>query len=699
MFAVLLPAATVILTGYALRPRAAVVAPRRLAAVRAAVTVGAFAIIGVEALSAVHAVTAGPIIGLWLAGFAASAVLALVRFRRDGGRRPVGRSAWTGAARNATVALWRGASPVERLLGVSLALLVVAELLLALVSHPNNYDSNYYHLPKIEHWVAQHDVTLYPTFMQPQVVLAPGGEYLLLHLRLLTGGDGLYNLVQWSAALGCALVASRIAAQLGAARLGQLLAAATVVGAPMVVLEATSTQNDLVVAAWVACAATLVVDELGRRSTLAAVFGIGTAAALTVVTKPTGWLALAPMLLLWGLAQLRRDRHGGSEQDRRDLRRVVTTRAWAVARTGAGTALILVLIGVLAGPYLARVDAEFGSPLGPPDQSGGLALQRHDPPALLVNALRIGASTLAVPLPEVNRAVADAVIAVAHAVGVDPQDKAITIGSGVYPNPRWWPDEDHSPYPVQSALVLLATFGSIVAPRVPGRVRAYALTVFGTLIMYASVVKWQPWGNRLVSAALIVGAPLVGWALPRLAANLPALGTLAAPRVRIRPLVAAAVTVVVAAGVAHGYYAVLFGAPRPLVGAHSVLLRDEWDQRFARLPGHRSYYEWGAAEVRASGARRVGIVIRGDQWEYPWWLMLPGTELVALQSVLPHHPAPPSSSVDAILCAVPPEECRSFVPPQWRFQVRDGRFAVAVPGQKSVPRAALPAPGGAVADR
>jgi hypothetical protein len=664
MLGVLLPVATAILTGYALRPRAAVPAPLRLAAIRAAVAVGAFAIIGVEALSTVHAVATGPIVGLWLTGVAASAVLALFRYRHDG----AGPHAWAGAARSATVSRWRTASPVERLLFVALTVLVGIEFLLALVGAPNNYDSNYYHLPKVEHWVAQHDVALYPTLMLPQVVLAPGGEYLLLHLRLLTGGDGLYNLVQWSAALGCALAVSRIAAQLGAGRLGQLLAAVTVVAAPMVVLEATSTQNDLVVAAWVGCAATLVVDELNRRSTPAAVLGIGTAAGLVVVTKPTGWLAVAPVLLLWGLAQLWRRPHGAT-----------------IWRTAAGSVGILVLIGVLAGPYLARVGAEFGSPLGPPDQTGGHTLQRHDPPALLVNALRIGASTLAVPLPPVNRAVSDAVIAVAHAVGVDPQDRAITIGSSTYPDPRWWPDEDHSPYPVQSALVLLATFGSIVAPRVPGRVRAYALTVLGVLVAYAGILKWQPWGNRLVGAALILGAPLVGWALPRLC-------TARVPRLGRRPLIAAALAVVVCAGVLHGYYAVLLGAPRPLVGAHSVLSRDEWDQRFARLPGYRSSYAWSAAEVRASGARRVGVVIRGDQWEYPWWVMLPGTELVALESVLPRHPARSTSTVDAILCAAPPDECRFFVPPGWHLEVRDGWFGVALPGNNPDPRAALPAP-------
>jgi hypothetical protein len=690
MVSAFLPVVTLLLTGYALRPGDAV-GRWRLTAVRAALVVGAYAIVGAEVLSAVHAVTRGPIVGLWTTGAVAAATVATLRHRRDRAvldgvaldgaavsragsdsgmpRRDSGEAgeggdwygrvrAWPVTVRSAALAGWRRASAAELALAAAAVVLVATELVVALVSPPNNYDSNYYHLPKVEHWLAQHSLALYPTPMRPQVVLAPGAEYLLLHLRVLTGDDRAYNLVQWSAAVLCAVVVSRIAAQLGAGRLGQLIAASTVAAAPMVVLEATSTQNDLVVAAWVACAATLVVDEIGRRSTPMAVLGIGTAAGLTVVTKPTGWLALAPVLVFWGVAQLRRF-------------------GWAVIwRTGIASVAIAALIAIVAGPYLYRVNAEFGSPLGPPEQADGLAMQRHDPAAVLVNALRIGASTMAVPLPAVNRAVAVAVMDVARAVGVDPQDRRITVASATYPDPRWWPDEDHSPYPVQSGLVLLSTFGLLVVPRVPARVRAYALVTLGTLLLYAGVLKWQTWGNRLVGAAMILGAPLVGWALPEIVSRLRALS-----RRRVAAAAAAVIAVVVAGGVAHGYYAVLLGVPRPLVGANSVLLRDEWDTRFARVPAYRPYYEWGAGRVRASGARRVGIVVRGDQWEYPWWVMLPGTRLVALESVLPHHPAVPSTAVDAILCAAPPDACQAFVPPGWRLEEQGGWFGVAVPVQ------------------
>ena len=72
-------------------------------------------------------------------------------------------------------------------LAAALGFLIIGELVLALASAPNNFDSNHYHLAKIEHWVANGDVGVYATVQTQQIILVPGAEFLLLQLRLLTG--------------------------------------------------------------------------------------------------------------------------------------------------------------------------------------------------------------------------------------------------------------------------------------------------------------------------------------------------------------------------------------------------------------------------------------------------------------------------------------------------------------------------------
>src|SRR5947207_2127480 len=248
----LLPALTTVLVGYAVRPAGG---DLRLAAVRAAVIVGAVAAALVEAQSALRALTPPVLAVTWILALVPASAGAVIRYRRDGS------AGWP--------ALPKLTRP-EKVLVLAVAGLMLAELVVALVSPPNNYDSQTYHLPKIEHWVVQRDVDFFPTRIHRQVTIAPGAEYLLLHLRLLTGGDGLYNLLQWCAGVGCVLAASRIAKQLGGDRRAQLITALVAGTTPILALEASSTQTDLVVAGWVACVTTLVLDELHRRTPVAA---------------------------------------------------------------------------------------------------------------------------------------------------------------------------------------------------------------------------------------------------------------------------------------------------------------------------------------------------------------------------------------------------------------------------------------------
>ena len=119
-----------------------------------------------------------------------------------------------------------------------------------------------------------------------------------------------------------------------------------------------------------------------------------------------------------------------------------------------------------------------------------------------------------------------------------------------------------------------------------------------------------------------------------------------------------------------GWLAVGYGWPRRLVGAHSVFTETALQSRFQRRPEWQADYEWAAAAVRASGARRVGLVQSDDTWEYPWWVLLPGRDIVAMQSVLPGLPPARPNQVDALVCQAPADTCASFAPPGWQVHVR-----------------------------
>ncbi|MEV4654437.1 hypothetical protein [Micromonospora sp. NPDC049301] len=723
------PAAAVLLLTVATRPReVGAVAPLRLAVVRAALLTGAYAVLVVELLGALHALTRPAFVAAWLLFLAAAATAARLRWRRaspltqpsappprpvpvgaavpagsgpetpappaDGsgaghapaprrvGRTPAGLLA-------AAVDTWRTAGRGERLLAGAVGGLVLLELLVALLAEPNNFDSQTYHLPKVEHWVAQGDLSFWATAIHRQVTIPPGAEYLLLHLRLLTGGDQLHNLVQWAAGVGCLLAAARITAQLGGGRRAQLITAFVLASTPMVALQATSTQTDLVCAAWVACAATLVLDGLRRRTGWGTLLALGAATGLTAVTKTSGLIAVGPLLVLWGLAQLRLALAAdptpvGAMADGTTAAGAVRRPrpARGVARTVGGSVLILLVAAVAVGPFLARVTAEFGHPLGPPRLRESIPMERHDPPSILVNALRIGHTAFDTPLAPLRRVGAEAIIGGADAIGVDPQDRAITFGRELFPEPAWYPDEDRVAFPIAGALALIGAAVALVRPRridpvQAGPLRGYAVVVLATVLLHTAMIKWQPWGNRLLLYALVLAVPLAGLWLDALFRrhSAPAADRAGTRRGRRSVATVAAVTVLATSALA-GVLALSYGFPRRLVGSGSVFTTSDWDTRFLRRPQWAEEFRWAAASVRESGARRIGLVQQNDNWEYPWWLLLRqpdgrSPDLVALQSVLPERPPAEPTSVDAIVCTGSQPACAKLVPAGWRLEFRD----------------------------
>ncbi|MEH1030674.1 hypothetical protein V6W11_23275 [Micromonospora profundi] len=706
-----LPAASVLLLTVATRPRRTdTVAPLRLAVVRAALLTGAYAVLVVELLGALHALTRPAFVVAWLLFLLAAGAAAVLRQRQAAAQpqvaapRPVpvgaAMTAGTGPATPAPVTdggahdvapvqpdrvranplaraadAWRTAGRGERLLAGTIGGLLLVELLVALLAEPNNFDSQTYHLPKVEHWVAQGDLDFWPTAIHRQVTIPPGAEYLLLHLRLLTGGDALHNLVQWAAGIICLLAVARITAQLGGSRRAQLITAFVLASTPMVVLQATSTQTDLVCAAWVACAATLVLDGLHRRAGLGTLLGLGAATGLTAVTKTSGLIAVGPLLVLWGLAQLRLAVSGRTHAG--------TARpVGPVARTVGGSVLILLVAATVVGPFMARVTAEFGHPLGPPRLRESIPMERHDPQSILVNALRIGHTAFDTPLAPLRRAGAKAIINGAEAIGVDPQDREITFGREIFPEPAWYPDEDRVAFPIAGVLALIGAVVALTRPRridpgLAGPLRAYAVVVLAAVLLHTSMIKWQPWGNRLILYALVLAIPLAGlW--------LDALFRRHATGGRGRRSVATMTAVaVLATSALAGVLSLSYGFPRRLVGDGSVFTTSDWDTRFLRRPQWTDEFRWAATAVRDSGAQRIGLVQQNDNWEYPWWLLLRHTDgrspdLVALQSVLPERPPADPTSVDAIVCTGSQPACAKLVPAGWRLEFR-GYVGYALP--------------------
>ena len=269
---------------------------------------------------------------------------------------------------------------------------------IAFAAAPNTWDSLTYHLSRIMHWQQDRTLAFYGTAIQRQLAFGPMAEMGMLNYQILAGSDRLAAFVQFSAMVGCVAGASLISKKLGAELRGQLLAALAVMTIPMGILQATSTQNDYVVALWSICFTLLVIIQVKEGASAALVLLTGAAIGLAVDTKVTALLYLAGVGLWYAVGLVRQLRAA----------------AW---KPLAGAALVGVMVML---PQAARNSGLYGNVLG---TAGGPELSGYvneviSPRVWASNLVRNVAAQLATPSGQVNQVIEQGVQQVHAIIGV-----------------------------------------------------------------------------------------------------------------------------------------------------------------------------------------------------------------------------------------------------------------------------------------
>ena len=240
-----------------------------------------------------------------------------------------------------------------------MGIIVVALLIVAIVSPANNADSLLYHMTRVMHWAQNRSLEHYPTAYHHQLMMPPWAEMAILTLRTLWGNDRFANLVQWFSMVGSAVGVSALAAILGARFRGQLLAAVFALSIPIGVLQATSTQNDYVVAFWLVCLAYFVLLNKKRPLDSVEKLIMAGAVGLGMLTKVTFYIYALPWLAWFLFSQ-----NFGANRRRLVFDLVVMT-------------LIVVTLNL---GYWARNLSTYGTPFGPGDFVRSFAATEIMPP-------------------------------------------------------------------------------------------------------------------------------------------------------------------------------------------------------------------------------------------------------------------------------------------------------------------------------
>ena len=488
---------------------------------------------------------------------------------------------------------------------VTLAVTTLVLLVLALSTAPNNVDSLFYHLPKMEQWIQNREVGPFRTSYLPQIYLPPLAELGLAHFSVLGGTVWAVNLVQLTSSVVAMVGVSVIARNVGIDVRGQAIAAGLIGLAPIAVSEAVTTQND-----YVATALVVVVYAAASRSRWSVhpgwILVAAVAAGLALCTKPSGALIAAPACA-WSLVH---------------LRHVTRRRGLAVAVAGVAIA------GLLNVGWMADNQRIFDSPLGPPapdigaTKESSLTTHRVTPGIVVGNMVRNAGSVAATHRNgDVNLWMRDGLAASMSAVGIDPDDPEALHGAEEWVVVNWMSEDQTG-----STLQVLLLLGGIVycLASAPTRRRTWPLMacLLAGYVLFCALLRWQPFGTRLLLPALAVGAVIAAawisrW--PRLAqlALIPLLVYQAYPLVTQQP-------------------------QRPLLGEQSVLVTGPEKELYRYSPGMQTRFEDYAAYLTRVPGAKIGLQEDMKLLEYPIWYELkaadPTVEIGYIDGVGPGRP-------------------------------------------------------------
>lgn len=471
--------------------------------------------------------------------------------------------------------------------GLLLAPLAVLVAVSAVRYPPNTWDSMTYHLARVAHWIQYRSIAPYPTHIGRQVLYQSGAEYVVAVLQVLSGSDRLASLQQLCAWALIVLAAPALARLAGAPRRLSLAVALLVAALPAAVLQASSTQTDLVaaVATLGVVAAAVPFLHASPRWTWwdAALLGVAVAAAALV--KATALVATAPVLAAALLRSF--------------------TSGWT--RAAVAVAVVVAVAAVPLAPEVARRTGD--------DLAG---VRREHAERFLYPALG-DAGDRALNLARGVLRHVPAPRAVVEAAGI-PADPWCPPGAT-----RWTtcgrlalrPHEDWAGNPLHLAVFAVALAVALARRRRLPACAAFAVGAAASAwVLFHVVFRDNPW---------IVRLELPTWVLAG-AASAAVWGTrrgVAKPRTRY--VVAAFVAPAVAALALGLGIAVDDETRPPLGGDGSALLAGYYVNR----PLAKHGQDVALREARARGCRRIGVVLGDDGYDYPltWRAMREGREV------------------------------------------------------------------------
>jgi len=471
----------------------------------------------------------------------------------------------------------------ERFYLLLVGIIIFITLLVALLSPPNNWDSMTYHMSRVAEWIHHKNVYFYPTSIERQNYQMPLAEFAILHLQVLSNSDKFANLVQWYSFCVSILLVSLIAREFQMSLRVQLFSAVVAATIPMAILQSSSTQNDVVAGAFCLSFAYFLLKFVRTLSFQNAVF-CALSLGFGLLTKGTAYIYCFAIGLIIGAAHL------------------FTSRTWKMRWILLIKLALIVVAGlVLNVGHLYRNYALYEHPL--PTTDSDYINEEFSPTVVFSSLVRNAALHIGTPSRHLNWYTYRTIQIL---LGDQLNNRMSTFGKTHFAVLSSLHEDraGNLPHFMLTGLVLL----SLPLVRIDRKttVYCYASSVVFSVVLFCTILKWQPWGSRLHTPIFLLSAPLIAVALAGL------------PSIHEKLFVFLAILLFV-----YSSPFLLLNHSRPLIPyrGHSVLTTDRMKQYFVNRPHLYEDYTAAIKVVMDEGKERVGLYLGGDDWEYPFWVL------------------------------------------------------------------------------
>lgn len=543
----------------------------RMAGLLGATIIACLAMVGAEGLSLFRWLRPGPLHGFWILVCAG----ALIWSWRN---RSVKIQAPTAELSSQN---WTWSEPAVRIFALLCTLPLGLALFYAGAIPPNNWDSLSYHLPRSANWIDQGSLAHFHVRDTRQLEFAPGASIIFAHVLGLGQTDQFLGLVQWLALLGCGLASSLIVRGWGGSPLAQILAGLWIWTLPMGVLQASTTQNDVLTAFW-CLTSVLGAQEFIRSRGESLIHGwlCGAGVALAVHTKSTALLFLAPFALgtlVWGAFQA----------------------PFAARRVLARIAVLFVIIQ--AGHWTRNIEV-FGHPLKSPYRRE--TTEYKTPEQALAGMIRHASVHAGFFDTTAEQELSKWLVDHMDLMVIHPHDPA---GISVFLPTKfhiisWLPDHDKAGNPIHLLLLIPIWIWALVRGNSGPRLHASALFFTGFLIAWS--LRWSPWTSRIHTGFFALAAPLAGLWLSRL---LEWRGT---------KTVRWTATLLPTTMVVFAFVTLLYQTTGGLWAQDSLLDLSRRDLEVVRRPNWKEPLNHLENWAEKNQPQQVGLTLGHDHWEY-----------------------------------------------------------------------------------